>query len=211
VKKTSTILSVLLAGNFLISSCASSYKPIRPETVSYDYTSTTVDSNLTTSFAYDVLTLRDNKKYAKKEVKSNLRVVSVKVVNNTSAPIHLGKDCRLLMGEREIIPLDPTIASKKLNQGVPIYLLYSLLFLNITKQSGDGYSSKTSTTSIPIGLPIAAGNMMVASTANKIMRAELTGHNILNKTVGPGETAFGLLCLTESVTGKLKFEIIRPN
>ncbi|MBC3541699.1 hypothetical protein ACFSC6_01780 [Rufibacter sediminis] len=208
MKKTSTLLGTSLALVLFLGSCASSYRPIRPQTVHYDYNEISATGALSTSFAFDVMTLRNNKKYAKKETKNNMKVVSMKVVNNTDAPIHVGRDCRLFMGGREIIPMEPTVAANKIKQGVPIYLLYALLFLNITQENTSGsYVTESSSTSLPIGLPIAAGNMLVAGNANKKMKEEIIGNNILNKTINPGETAYGVICLNESTTGRLKFEL----
>ncbi|WP_207430800.1 hypothetical protein [Sabulibacter ruber] len=190
------------------SSCASSYKPLRPETIKYEYSETSQDGGISTSFAYDYLRKRGNKKYVKKEAKNALKVVSVKVVNNTNQPIDLRRDCRIFSGSQEIIPMDLAVAAHQLRQGVPIYLLYSLMFLNFTQEkSTTGYAPQKSSITIPIGVPISIGNMMVASGANRRMKEEIIGNSILNKTVGPGETAYGTLCLNQPITTRIRFEL----
>lgn len=132
--------------------CASSYNPIRPETVLYNYTELSADASISTGYAFDQLSVRNNKKYAKKEIKNSVRVISVKVVNNTDAPIQIGQDCRLFMGNREVLPLDGAAAAQRLKQGVPIYLLYSLLTVQLFKT--DGYGN-TKQTTLPVGIPIS--------------------------------------------------------
>ncbi len=198
------LLPVLLLSTLFYGSCASSYNSIRPETVFYNYTEISDDASISTGYAFDLMSARSNKKYAKKELKNGIKVVSVKVVNNTDAPININQDCRLFMGTREILPLDGAAAAFRLKQGVPIYLLYSLLTFNLII---DDMNGNRNSVSLPIGIPISAYNMIVAGSANKRMKDELIGNNILNKTVGPGETIYGIVCLNESTTGRLRFEL----
>jgi hypothetical protein len=55
----------------------------------------------------------------------------------------------------------------------------------------------SSASRLPIGLilgpGIAFGNMAVAGTANQNFLRELNEYNLINKTITPGQTVFGLI------------------
>lgn len=70
---------LLLAGLLFAGGCASTYKPVNPRILNYNYTGN--GNGVALSYQYDMLLVRKNKRYAKKEVKKHLRVVAVKVTN----------------------------------------------------------------------------------------------------------------------------------
>jgi len=182
--------SVIALGMMCLTSCASYYKPINAPAAPYTYSEQA--DGLAYSYQYDMLQLNGNKKYAKRELKNNIKVVAVKVTNTTDSTLHIGNDFKVMLGNLETTPVPPTVVAQKLKQGVPIYLLYLLLNLNFTT-TVDGQVSESKF--IPTGPPIAAYNLIVAANANSRFKQELITQNLLDKTVAPGETVFGLVSL----------------
>jgi hypothetical protein len=169
---------IILISAALLSACASSYHPLRPNSTYFPAT----DEKNSVVFSYKLGVLREmgNKKYAKREDKKAIRVASVKLTNNTSRDITIGKDVIFQSANSEAVLLAPEFLHKELKQGVAIYLLYLLL-------TGDQGLS------IIIGPGIAIGNMAGAGAANQNFLKELKAFNMINKTIKPGETVYGLI------------------
>lgn len=202
------ILPILfLSSSLLVSSCASSFKSINPEKVPYSYTSK--ESSVQYSYAYDVLAMKGNRKYVKKERKHGLRVVAVKIVNTTDQTLRLNDNLKLMVGNNQTVPVAPTISAKELKQGVSIYLLYLLLNFTIggTPTTTNGVTTTTGGTTIPSGPFIAGGNMIVAASANKNLKTELLRYNLVDKDIAPGQTVYGLVTLHTLSTDPIRFEI----
>lgn len=201
------LLPFLVITMLWLSSCASGFKSINPEKIPYSYTSK--ESEIRYSYAYDVLSMKGNKKYAKKERKHGLRVVAVKIENTTGQTLRLNDNLKLMIGNNQTVPVDPTIAAKELKQGVPIYLLYLLLNFSIggTPTTTNGVTTTTGGTFIPSGPVIAGGNILVAASANKNFKTELIRYNLINKDIAPGQTAYGLVTLHTLSADPIRFEI----
>jgi hypothetical protein len=177
---------ILLMVPCLLFSCASSYKPLQPN---YSlYSNTTKLEGIDFSYRLGVLREKGNKKYAKREDRKAIRLASVKITNNTPSAFVIGQDVGFYTGNSEFILLDPKTLHKELKQGVPEYLLY-LLLTPMQFHSGDD--------STPIGLVIgpglALGNMLGAGGANQNFLKELNTFNVINKTVEPGQTVYGII------------------
>jgi hypothetical protein len=181
IKLTAACLAIIFSA-----SCASTYKAIMPQAI--HYSNTTSHDEIDLAYKYDVLSLRGNKKYAKREDKHGVRVVAVKVTNNSEQPINLSNDYQIYAGENPMILLDPETAKNLLKQPVPIYLLY--LLLSFTNLYVDG-------SVIPIGLilgpGISIGNMAVAGSANQNLERELQQYNMIDRDVASHETVYGIL------------------
>jgi len=189
----------------LFTSCASSYKPIGPQGL--DYRNVSKKDGIDFSFKYEVLSLRGNKKYAKKEEKRDVDVVAVKITNNTSNALHFNRDLKIVSNGRELIPMEREVVSKKIRQGVAIYLLYGLL----TLQVGDCTPQNGCDTKIyPIGIPIAIGNMVVAGSANGNFKNELQLYDLNNKIIEPGQTVHGILGFRNLEFGGMEIELRNP-
>lgn len=178
----------------LFMSCATSYKPINPETLEYHNQST--NDKIEFSYHYDVLTESRNKKYAKHEMNNHLSLVAIKITNHTGHDINPMNDAIFYINNKPVYPVDQGITEGKIKQGVPIYLLYLLLSpmtFNTSTTSTDGTPK---TNSFPIGLfigPTITGiNMIVAGTANKQFNNELENNN-LYRQMHDGETIFALV------------------
>ncbi|MEM6830762.1 MAG: hypothetical protein AAF551_09625 [Bacteroidota bacterium] len=185
----------------LVSSCASSYQLINPRSV--NYYGRVEDSGVIFEYKYNVLKESGNKKYAKRELRKDLQVVSMKITNNSSETISFAEDVEIHCSGRPIVPVDPEIVVAQLKQPVPIYLLYLLLWLTVS----DCQNNECDVTPIPIGLPIGVGNMIVANNANFKFRAELQAANVLSKKIEPGKAAYGILSFKSTGYNPLTFKV----
>jgi len=174
----------------IFSGCAGSYHPVRVKNLSYS--SVTEDHGIEMQYKYDILREAGNKKYAKKELKKNIRLVAVEFTNNSDRPINFKEDIEIYSGDRKIIPLEPAYAKKELKQIAPLYLLWSLLWVTINKCDDHGDCSSTP---LPVGAAIGIVNMAIAAGANKNLGEELVRYNLLDKTIEPGQTVNGIISI----------------
>ncbi|NHF61276.1 hypothetical protein FK220_018125 [Flavobacteriaceae bacterium TP-CH-4] len=192
MKSTKIIILVFLTG--LFQSCATTrYKPINPTALTYRSENST--DNLILEYRYNLL----KDKYAKKELKKSIRVVAIKVINNSNKDIIFGKDVYLtFMDGSEVEILPSNIAFKKLRQGTAEYLLY-LLLTPVNLYIGNTEQGRDNTTVIPIGLGLGPGlsfgNMIAAGSANQKFKANLFENNLVNTTIGKGKTVYGLVAI----------------
>ena len=197
-----SIHSISIALVILISlSCASRYNLINPR--SLNYVGTSEDSGVILQYKYDVLNSVRNKKYSKKEDKKGVQLVSVKVTNNSPDPVSFIDDVKIYSGEKRILPMAPKLIHSQLKQNAAIYILYGLLWFTISNCE-DGECDNIA---IPIGLPIGIGNIAYAASANKRFLQELEAYNLLNKTIAPGETVYGLVGVESTGFDPLTFEV----
>lgn len=184
----------------LLSSCASSYKPIVPSTLNYDMRD---EEGVSFGYRYEVLNYRGNRKYAKREPKKMIRLVAVKFQNNTERTLKIGESFNLYAGGNAVYPMEVANVHKQLKQGVAIYILYSPILL--TQSDCDNFSGVCETRILfPIGLPIAIGNMVGAGAANQNFLRELEQYNLLNREIRPGETTYALIGIAQSELHPLK-------
>jgi len=185
-----SIRTIILVSFIFLAGCASSYKPINPPNIYYS--NHDLQQGISFSYKYDVLHEKGNKKYARKEMNKSIRIVAVKITNNTENTIQIGEDVAFYAGQSEVLLLEPMVMKNSLKQIAPAYLLYlplSLLTLNV--------STTTSNDSYPIGLLIGPGltigNMAFAGSANTNLLTELLRYNMINKKIASGETVYGLI------------------
>lgn len=195
-----SLLGLLLASICLISSCASSYRPINANNL--NYASSESGSDVKISYRTGVLTASSNKKYAKRELKKGMNVVAIKITNNSDKSIDFSDQVKIYNGDQRVFPVAPSIIKSALKQPSAIYLLYSLIVLYT--ETCNGFDCNRST--YPVGIPISIGNIAVSGSANAKFLANLEDYNLLGKTIQPGETAYGLIGLT-SISSGLKFEV----
>ncbi|MFD2247121.1 hypothetical protein [Pontibacter ruber] len=193
----------------LLSSCASSYKAVTPENITYSAKSES--NNVVLQYKHGVLAERGNKKYVKKESRNFVQVVAVKLTNNSDQAINVSNDVKFFSGENQFTPLDPNVAHARLKQGVPIYLLYlGFTFTKITSTEMVN-GQVTETGSFPIGVILGPGltlfNMIRAGGANQQMLQNLERYNIANKQILPGETLHGLVVVPNSSYNPLNIKV----
>lgn len=178
----------------LLYSCASTYKTISPERL--NYTSNNLDDGILFSYKYDALFESRNKKYAKHEEKENIKLLAIKITNNTGNKINIVNDAIFFAGDKPIAPMASSVIIDELEQNTPIYLLYLLLFpIKLYVTESDGFVTKQKEI-FPIGYILAPGisigNMLVASNANKNFRREIYNYDI-NRDIENGQTTFFLV------------------
>ncbi len=187
--KTTLLSFVILT----LTNCASGYKMIEPKSI--NYISTNESNGVKLEYKYDLL----DKKYEKKELKKDVKLVAIKITNNSGNDIMFGRDAKLTYENgNEIFVMENEKVFKTLKQSPASYLWYLLLTpvnLYITKTNSNGYQENTS--SIPIGLVLgpvlSGGNMIAASSANKKFHTEMLDYNIYGTIIKNGETKYGLI------------------
>lgn len=182
-----TLLAAVLGA--LCFGCASTYKPIFPDDVSFS--ATTQDGGLKMQYKYDVLADAGNRKYAKKEDRRRVRIVAVNVQNNTGRAITLGRDAELYSGKMQLFPLTGPDVKQELRQVKGLYMIWSIVWVVLSKcDDGD-----CSTIPLPVGLVIGLANMGTAGKANNDLLYDFNRHNITDKTIPPGESVTGLIAV----------------
>lgn len=192
----------------LLSSCAAPYRAIKPNHLNFN--AHNKSENIDFSYKYDVLLERNNKRYSKKERKKGIRLVAVKLTNNSNKEIVVKDDLIFTANSQQVFPLEPTVLKQSIKQYPATYLLY-LLLTPLSFNTYDQYGNVEST--IPFGLilgpGLAIGNLVGSSSANKNMVGEYSKELIINKTVGPGETITGLMAI--KTTGFPTLSVLESN
>jgi hypothetical protein len=179
-----------LSLGFLLLGCASGYNVLRPE--SMKYTANSGNGGITSGYRHGVLAEAGNRKYAKYEARTGIKIVAIRITNNTDRTINVRRDLAFFAGDRPAAPLDTKTVKWKLNQSVPIYLLYLLLTpmsLNISNNNG-------TIERYPIGFAIGPGltllNMATAGSANAKFSNDLVMYSI-DRDIAPGQGLFFLV------------------
>lgn len=200
-------ITLLLIGVVLLNSCASPYKMINPK--SLNYLSSNKSDDVLLEYKYDLL----DKKYAKKEEKKDVKLVAIKVTNNTDRDLIFGKDIKLTYENgSEIYIMDNQSTFKMLKQSPATHLFYLLLTpVNLYTTKTNGYGMQEQTSSTPIGLilgpGLAAGNMIAAGSANKKFNNEMLEYDINDKSIPKGETVYGLIGIHSESFNSIKVKV----
>lgn len=205
-------ITTLLLGVLFFTSCASGYKTIEPAGLTYNSVKT--EKDVTLEYKYGLL----EKKYAKKEQKNDVRLVAVKITNNSERDLVFGQDVKLSYESgNNLLLLEREKIFKELKQNPATYLFYlplSLLTLQITTTNSDHNSVQT-TNAIPVGLilgpGLAGGNLYQAARANKKLKEELLENDLTGKRIPKGETLYGLIGVRADNYDSLKINISEPN
>lgn len=190
-----------------LTNCASGYKMISPKSI--NYISQNEEKDIKLEYKYDLLA----KKYKKKEEKREIKVVAVKITNNSNNDYVFGKDLKLAYENGNVIyMMQNDELFKTLKQSTASYLFYLLLTpvnFYTSETNSNGFEEETS--SFPIGLilgpGIAGGNMITAGSANKKFKQELLEYNILGSTIKSGETKFGIIGIRNNSYDSLELKI----
>jgi hypothetical protein len=195
-------ITLLFIAISTLTNCASAYKMIEPKSI--NYISTNETDNVKLEYKYDLL----DKKYAKKELKKEVKLVAIKITNNSEKDIMFGGDAKLTYANgTEIYVMENEKVFKTLKQSPASYLWYLLLTpMNFyTAENGQ------QTSSIPIGLVVgpslAGGNMIAAGSANKKFKTEILEYNINGTLIKKGETKYGLIGIKSDSFDSLKLKI----
>lgn len=187
--------------------CASRYRVIEPNNL--NYVSKAETGGVTLEYKYDLL----DKKYSKKEDKKGIRLVAVKISNNSDRDLVFGRDLNLVYAnENEIYVLDKERTFKTLKQSPATHLFYLLLTpVNFYTSKTNEYGLEETTSSTPVGLilgpGLAAGNLIAASSANKKFKTELENFDIKGSTIKQGEVKYGLVGIDSQSYDALKLSL----
>lgn len=176
-------------------SCASNYNLVSPQYVNFQNESSL--NEIVFSYRYDVLKERGNKKYSKKETTKNIKLVAVKIINNTTEDFVLGSDKLIYSGNNVVPLLEPEFVFSQLKQATPAYLLF-LLLTPLQLNVYNGSTTKTTPIGLFIGPGLTAINVGISATSNAKFKEELNGTFLNNKTIGAGETVTGLIGIAET-------------
>jgi hypothetical protein len=196
--KRSVIFTLIAA---ILLSCAAPYHIVNPQQMNFS----NYKSGTGVDFAMrgNVLSDAGNVRYANKEMKTGLRVVAVEIENKTDKPIVLRENAKFYSGTKNIYPVEAEQISHQLKQPAGLYMLWSLLWVVISKCD----NTDCSVVPLPVGFFIGLGNMSKAKKSNKALLDELNANNILDKKIMPGEKARGLLGFGEQNIDAIRIEI----
>lgn len=186
----------------LLSGCASGYNMINPDKL--NYASRTDDHSVSVEYKYGVLT----KRYARKETNNSVKLIAVKISNNSGRDMVFGKDIKLTYtNDHELDILDEAKTYTSLKQGWAGYLFYLLL----TPAKLTSTSNGTQTSSVPLGYAIgpglAFGNIIAAGSANDNFKNELLKYNITGSLIKNGETVYGLIGVKSDNFDAIKIKV----
>lgn len=189
-----------------LTNCASGYKMIEPQSI--NYVSTNETDNVKLEYKYDLL----DKKYAKKELKKGVKLVAIKITNNSEKDLMFGRDAKLTYENgTEIYVMENEKVFTTLKQNSTSYLLYLLLTpVNLFITTGQNTINQETST-VPIGLilgpGLAGGNMIASGSANKKFKTEMLDYNINGTIIKKGETKFGLIGIKADSFDSLKLKV----
>ena len=201
---TKAILSIITIS---LLSCASGYKTIAPKSI--NYISKSEANDVVLEYKYNLL----SKKYAKKEDKKGVKLVAVKIANNTDRDLILGRYINLIFENGNAVNvLENDRAFTNLKQSPTSYLWYLLLTpVNFYTYKTNSRGVEETTSSTPVGLilgpGLAGGNMIAAGSANKNFKNELSKFNIYGQTIKKGEVKFGLIGIMSNSYESLKLKV----
>lgn len=136
-----------------------------------------------------------------------LRVVAVRISNNTDQTITLKNNLRITLANKpgEAVDFIPPVLPKR--EATSVFFLYNLLRQRLPYSaplSSENQSSPTADVA-PESAVHTVKNVFMASTLNRDIAAELKEAYLLNKTLSPGQTLSGLILLLTASAEPLKF------
>ncbi len=200
-------ITLFLLSLFILNSCASRYRTIEPQKLSYN--SHHEENGVLLEYKYDLL----RKKYAKKEKKKDVRLVAIKIENNSGQDLTYNKDFTITYdnGSQPVL-MEKENLFRSLKQKPATHLFYLLLLPVNFEVTSSSNGIAESSSSFPIGLilgpALAGGNLIAASSANKKFKEELETYDLREKTIQNGETVYGLIGLRSDNYDALKIQIL---
>lgn len=195
----------ILFGILLLTSCASGYNKINPPQVDY-HLSKKVD-DVTLAYKYGKL----NKKYTRKQRIGGVKLVSVKITNNSDKELIYGQNVKLTYANGRMANIMENKKAFKLirQQSVPYFLYLLLIPLNF--DSYDAYGRVTS--SVPIGNILGPAitllNFLTAESANSKMKRELLKNDLEGRSIKAGETVYGIVALKTDDWEELDISVLK--
>lgn len=196
--------AILIAMNLV--GCASGYRTINPSKL--NYLSNSTDKGVTLEYKYELL----EKKYKKKELAKGIRLVAIKLTNNSDKDLTFGKDIKLVYDDGTgIFIMEGEKVFKSLKQSAASYLWYLLLtpLKFTTTESTNGFPTNSSST--PVGLVVgpglAGGNMIAVGAANKKFKEDILTNDINGNVIKQGESVSGLIGIRTDSSHSIKLKV----
>ena len=194
-----TLLCIVIS---TLSNCASGYKMIEPKFI--NYVSTHETDNVKLEYKYDLL----DKKYAKKELKKGVKLVAVKITNNSEKDVMFGRDAKLTYENgTEIFVMENKKVFTTLKQSPASYLWFLLLTPMNLYTAENGQQTSSTPIGLAVGPGLAGGNMFAADAANKKFKTEMLKYNIYGTLIKKGETKYGLIGIKSDSFDSLNLKI----
>ena len=199
-------LSIFMIG--LLTSCASRYKNIKPEQMSAVPKSLT-ENGVLLEYKYEML----SRKYRRRARKQDIKIVSIKITNQSTKDIVFGNDVSLYYekSDKPVEVIDRNLLYNSVKQRTAFYLFYLALSpvqLYTTSTSGNGQTSSESV--FPIGLilgpGLAGGNMIVSATSNKKLKKNLAKYDPSGAVIKPGASVYGFVGIRSKTEEPLKLK-----
>jgi len=184
------VLILIFASVIVFSGCAATYMPVNPPVL--NYSSHSFEDGIEFSYKYDVMMETGNKKYARKADRKGVKLIAIKITNNSDTVINLSGNAAFYSGQDQLFPLEPIAIKGLIKQIAPVYLPYLLMSVFVLNVS-NGIQTNTYPVGIALGVPITAGNIIAAALANKNMLTELYAYNVLYRDIQKGETVYGII------------------
>jgi hypothetical protein len=196
---------ILVVSMSVLTGCASTYKTMNLNGL--NYTSKSVRKDVLLEYKYEVL----SKKYKKKELSKGVRLLAVKITNNSAKDLIFGSDIKLVYDDGTspyIMGNESIYASLKQNTAsYLLYLLLSPLQLMKTENRGTRIETKSTPIGLIIGPGLAVGNMITSSSSNKKFQQDLLNHNINGMTIKVGKSISGLLGIRSDAYNAINIKV----
>lgn len=189
MKKIIPVLKLLVIV-LIIDSCAVSYHPLRPPVLNYSATDS--ENGIELAYKYDVLRARGNTRYAKHADKAGLKVVSVRLINQSDSSYIINRDLQFYSGLKQCVLLSPDEVKRLAGQSPATHLFY-LFLIPTNLYIKHGSETETFPIGLILGPGLAIGNMLYASHANDNMLNELIYYDLNHKEIKKGETVYGII------------------
>lgn len=196
MKQKLHLISFLLIA-CLLAGCLPKYYPIYPELGNYSEAGM---SNTKTS-----ITIGDSSFYSNSyKEKKELLFVPVKIENNDTVPFLFNSETVTVFNNFEPVQiLSHNDYYRKIKKKTTWYYIAGLIVLP-TYSSGDGFDVHRRTWPITLG---AAGYIYKAYKANHQLKEDINQYDLYNKTILPGETVYGFICINTRERKELAIRI----
>lgn len=202
--KTIKSASIALFVALLLNGCAASYHRINPQTLNYG--GHDIQQGVSISYKHRVMEEKGNKKYAKKEEKSGVRILAVKLTNDSNQALNVSRDLLFYAGNNQVSLMEPTEIFNEIKQQSGWYYAYlALSFMNLYVTTDKG--SNTYPVGVIVGPGLTVGNVLTSNKANKNLKNELFEYDIVYRDIQKGETVYGLIGIRSSGYGPLTVKV----
>ena len=173
----------------LFSQCARPFQPLALETRSYNQTASS-ERLLVTYDTFAILEVSNNRRYAKKAQKRNIKFLPVRLTNTDKDTIAVAQSDLQIFGEYQAVAAPSLKKLRRVRQVSWPYLLFILGDFGVSRSGGD---IDIRLTYFPIGTAYGVSNFVVARVANRRFRQNMQQYATYPIAVPPGQTRYVLL------------------